>query len=399
MGLARFWRLECLIPALLMVAAATDVTARFVRLDALAFRGEEALGQFRSRWKLGTFEPNRSFTSDRVSGDLASSSNQWEQRVFRPQVFTIDDQGFRNIPAPGASPPLVLIVGTSFTVGGGNTDADTLPSQVAARSGCRVYNAGNLEFLSARILKLTRDLGMKRGLILAEALERYVGQPIPFRPKKLAWLPYRDDLFALGHTIEDRLTISPVRIICGRWYKSLQDGRILPNLYTHNVPIRSLRDGQTALFLLDLEHPKDFNQLGPDVAAYARVRDELKAEGFDLGVVVVPDKHTVYESLLRDPLPRSGESLRYLDEFEHGLRDRQIAVVNLAPLMVARAQEVFAQGRTLFWADDTHWNPAGIAVAAQAIADSFQLRDRCARTDSSSGATPRNAPKSDPPSD
>jgi hypothetical protein len=36
-----------------------------------------------------------------------------------------------------------------------------------------------------------------------------------------------------------------------------------------------------------------------------------------------------------------------------------------------RAAEALEQGRTIYWKDDTHWNPEGIRIAADAIAKAW----------------------------
>ena len=59
-------------------------------------------------------------------------------------MFTTDELGFRNVANLRAVPPEVLMVGTSFTIGGGNSDSQTLPGRLEFLSGYRTYNAGGL---------------------------------------------------------------------------------------------------------------------------------------------------------------------------------------------------------------------------------------------------------------
>ena len=380
MAIRRPWRLEVLIPVLLGVAFLVDVGCRFVRVDALTFRAEEGLIQFRSAWLPGPYEPNRYRQSEAISGDLPSMSNRPDYRVFREQSFTTDDLGFRNASSGRpTAPPSVLMVGSSFTVGVGNTDSQTLPSQVEALSGCPTSNAGDLDIRSESILRVARARGMRQGLIVVESLERYVGVPILPRRGRLKWVPYRDDLLAIAQTIGTRLDISPVKLACRRVYKALQNDRILPNVYKEAVAVRPLRDGRPMLFLLDLEKPNEFvDPITQNVDAYVKIRDELKAAGFDLALTIVPDKLTVYRALLRDPLPVDGKSSAILAELERSCRARGLTILNLAPLLIEGARQALDKGEVMYWPDDTHWNPRGIAIAARAITDSFGLRDRCA---------------------
>ncbi|MBM3561390.1 MAG: hypothetical protein FJX53_16260, partial [Alphaproteobacteria bacterium] len=50
---------------------------------------------------------------------------------------------------------------------------------------------------------------------------------------------------------------------------------------------------------------------------------------------------------------------------------RGIAFVDLTPSLAEAAQAGLAHGRLVYWRDDTHWNAAGIDVAAAAIAASL----------------------------
>ncbi len=113
----RFWRLEVLVPCLILITFLCDAAGRFVRIEPLAFRADEALLQFRSGWLPGPFEPNRHYRNERSYGDMAVISNQPKYRVYREQSFTTDEIGFRNATDRGTAPPEVLMVGSSFTLG------------------------------------------------------------------------------------------------------------------------------------------------------------------------------------------------------------------------------------------------------------------------------------------
>ena len=64
---------------------------------------------------------------------------------------------------------------------------------------------------------------------------------------------------------------------------------------------------------------------------------------------------------------------------KHACRDRNPSIVNLAPILADGARQAFEKGETLYWTDDTHWNPQGIEIAARAICDALDLRARCVR--------------------
>ena len=45
------------------------------------------------------------------------------------------------------------------------------------------------------------------------------------------------------------------------------------------------------------------------------------------------------------------------------MKDANVPVVNLLPVFA----QATAQGQRLYWRDDTHWNDAGIRLAAQEL--------------------------------
>jgi hypothetical protein len=373
------WKLEILVPSLIFVAFCCDVLGRFVSVEPIAFRSDEVMMQFASPFRMGPSEPNRRYHSDRINGDVASIGNLPEYRVFRPQTFTTDKNGFRNSSDPRRPPPSVLMLGSSFIAGSGNTDDQAIPARLEALSGCAVYNAAGLPVWADSILALAHDRGMNHGLVLIECLERAVGRPIvrSVSTRRLAWLPFREDLNFINQTLRARLSVSPFQLLFQRLYKSVQNDVILPNIYKDRVAVRHLQDGRPMLFLREIEGDRKFTGIRQYVDTYALLRDQLRAEGFDLALVIVPDKLTVYGPLLSDPPPgwREGEAL--LGEFERSARARDITVVNLAPALIAHARQALDASVTIYWTDDTHWNPRGIEVAAEVIVEALGLRARC----------------------
>ncbi|HEV8268342.1 MAG TPA: hypothetical protein VGR00_08925, partial [Thermoanaerobaculia bacterium] len=56
------------------------------------------------------------------------------------------------------------------------------------------------------------------------------------------------------------------------------------------------------------------------------------------------------------------------------LRLAGVETLDLTPLFLSTARDGIASNRYVFLLDDTHWNPAGIDVAAGAIADHLAWR-------------------------
>lgn len=101
------------------------------------------------------------------------------------------------------------------------------------------------------------------------------------------------------------------------------------------------------------------------VMAMKHLDDTCARRGIDLLLVLIPDKEQVYRELIPahwnppdKPLPPS-----CLMELEAQLNAANVPVVNLLPIFRERA----LAGELLYWPDDTHWNPAGIQLAAEQI--------------------------------
>ena len=169
-------------PAILVAAFLLDVAFHFVRLDFLAFRGDEAVSQ---AVPLGIrYEPDRSFRSDRTSGDIASIANLPEYRVFRPQSSRPTASASATRPrrltaAVGPAPRLLL-----HRRDRQQRRADPGP---ATRVDLRLLGLqrGRVGPRHRRYAPLIRRLGMKHGLVLMEVLERDAwDRPIAMESRK-----------------------------------------------------------------------------------------------------------------------------------------------------------------------------------------------------------------------
>jgi hypothetical protein len=104
----------------------------------------------------------------------------------------------------------------------------------------------------------------------------------------------------------------------------------------------------------------------PLVASAVKELEELcRTRGMALIVVFIPEKEQVYRDGLpsrynppEHPLPPSS-----LWALETRLRQDGIAVLNLLPVFQAATE----RGQRLYWRDDTHWNPAGVELAATRV--------------------------------
>ncbi len=112
------------------------------------------------------------------------------------------------------------------------------------------------------------------------------------------------------------------------------------------------------------------------VGAIIDFRNQLATRGIQLLVMPAPNKESVYpEKLTRRAedlhLAMSSETAELLNR----LKAADIEVVNLFELFAAEKSTAQASSRSLYLAQDTHWSPAGVELAARAVAERIRKRD------------------------
>jgi hypothetical protein len=377
-GAAR--HLGVLVPATIACVLVTDVTLRLLPHELFSFRAWEAL---RTPGEEAPFLPNRVYHNDRTYGNLAAIANLSAQRQYRSVTFTTDALGYGNRPGLAARKHDAMVIGSSFAAGSELGDGASLAAQLSGMMESPVYNAGGGDPDIADIRVLAHRLLAPGGAIIYEFPE--MREPPPITPVH-AFHPTarcRERLAAvhlagacrLAGWLRRHARVSPLEILGRRAWKILQDGRWLPNPYARLVVLERLRNGQETLFLA--EERTRFPLARSERAAVRSFRwlhARLAQERFALIVVLVPHKYTVYQPLLERPDEGPDESASYLNHLEQGLRAAGVPVLNLtAPFRAAAAAEL-ERGAYIYYRDDTHWNPAGAALAAREIAGLLDAR-------------------------
>jgi acetyltransferase AlgX (SGNH hydrolase-like protein) len=353
------------MPRLLACVVAVDIAMRFMSIDPLTFRAWEALSRFRPPG--APFEPNRRYVQPRSYGDTAAMGNLPEWREYHAERFTTDSHGFRNVTGSAAA-PWVVVTGDSFAVGSGVDDQDTLPSRLSRLLGGDVYNAAGVDVEPDRLLPLVRQLGMRRGLVLYVYSEDRELPAVPSARKLevnalLAWAT-RHGAGVVGR-VRGLVEVSPLRILAEKAFKRLANDRFLPNGYRASAIRGQLRNGDTMLFAADRVR-LTVSERRSSAAYWSWLRGALQKEDFDLLVVLVPSKYTVYGPLLIAPAATT-DGNGYLDRLERDLRDAGVAALNLAPALSARAASDVDRHLYLYRRDDIHWNDRGIELAAAIV--------------------------------
>jgi hypothetical protein len=368
--------LGTIVPGILALALGSDAILRTLPLDPLAFRPWEAATRYRA--PDAPFVASRSFTKAHAYGDLAALGAFPADREYRSETFTTDSWGYRNPPSANRLPPWGLLVGSSFSAGAGVNDDETLAARLGREVHETVYNAGGESLELWRIRSLYHRLGMTQGVVVYEYLERNDPPVIPDddAPPPKGPVEAAFDRFGLETTylyFQGWTAVSPLEVALGRRYRALKDDQWLPKEVS-GVIERSLGNGERMLFLRYEQTLYQRRSRTEFIEYWRWLRRRLEADGLQLLVVLVPSKYTIYGDLLDPPDGRVQEGQAFLARLESGLRGRGIMAVNLGPPLRLAAAAVVGERRYVFFRDDTHWNAAGIELAAREVARGWEAQ-------------------------
>ena len=360
---------------LLIAVFATDVAARFAPMEPLCFQAWECLTRYQEPGAI--FEANRRFEKAHTHGNLSNMGNLPQLRVDRPQVFSTDGRGFRNAANLTAAPLDGLVLGDSFVAGYGMSDDDTFPVQLSKATGLRFYNAGGPYSYAATARRLAGELPLRtrdaiviwtEGVDVAEMRQAEAAAMMPDRRTRLVTALFGARGERLRSTARGWYFTSPLKIIAEKAFLSISNDVVLPNRFAANVVQRRLVNGTTMLF-----YPRDVHDFhaARDVTASVDhlrlIAARMREAGFNPAIVLAPSKYTVYQPLIAGGTPPAGDAVHPLRRIAAALAADGIRTLDLTDVLQAAAATELPSGRYVYWRDDTHWNRAGVAVAADAV--------------------------------
>jgi len=374
------------VPRLMILYLVLDLVLRLVPVDPLTFRAWEAMLR---HWPnaVGPFIPNKHYHREDSYGGVASIGNLPALREYRVADFTTDAYGFHNPPALANGEPVGIVVGDSFAVGSELAENETLSAQLSRRCGKYFYNAGSPQPLRLRSVEaVAQRLHLQHGVVIFEFLEaRALQAPPATTPEgakgKLQGLVFR----TLGTEWTDRLATpvnelhaSPLEALAVKLQKRLQNGWLLPNSFVHFVIEDRLRNGEPIVFLpAEFLSPSEPQKAAAEWAAYfAWYATELRKDGLELTVLLVPNRSTVYGPLLEPPRDVSS-SVTTLADFQGALDQAGVSVVNLESQFADQAPRLLGHKRYLYFLDDTHWTGAGTTIAGEQVLSRLSVSLAC----------------------
>ncbi len=374
------WSIGRLLPRLMLFFFLLDLVLRFVPLGPLTFRAWEAVPRHYPN-AVGPFIPNKHYHRDNSYGVVAGIGNLPGLRHYHSVDFTTDAYGFHNPPALAKDNPIGIVIGDSFAVGSEFPEDQSLSAQLTERFGGYFYNAGSPQPLHLRSLEaVAQRIGLHHGLVVFEFLESRALQDPPSATPDGARGAAQSFFFrALGQEWTDRLGTplnelhsSPLQAISAKLEKKIQDDVLLPNSFAPFVIQEKLRNGEPIVFLpAEFKTPTDPRKAADRWAAYfAWYSAQLRNDGLDLVILLVPSRATIYAPLLSQPRDVS-VSRATLSNLASALQNAGVRTVSLEPRFARDAAVLLDQKKYLYFLDDTHWNGNGTAVAADEI---FNLR-------------------------
>ncbi len=314
-------------------------------------------------------------------GDLPATDPMLPVELAQPrqESFTTDSLGYRNNTDYEGEP--LLIVGDSLVVGIGNTQEDTLTSQLRRDYGIRAYNLGfsgdDPQGYAGRI-KWARTKFPADSCIAAVFFEGN-----DFQLVQSAEVAARE---AVPKGFQE-LVKSYVQFVRGRsefartfYGLTTRSWEIIRERLNANASELNGEGLQGVTFVKNIGgKPMGFLRGYMEVVRrqsyddHGFIKKQMREAAPDF-VLFVPDKYRVYAGLFDDGAVDSLPNAQW----DHLLRTATqlgIPAFNLTPQLVEHSKKVLPQQKTTYWRDDTHWNKEGIAVGARRLAEvlsSFQ---------------------------
>lgn len=322
---------------------------------AIYYRPHERFSVFDYKNRYWRYKENVNVQMDGVHGDLQSMT---DRKIAFPRsvVFRTDDRGFRN--NRGLQNQRYLLVGDSFIVGNGSSQEGILTEQLGRDYGIDSYclaHAGGIIEYEKYVNSIPRRTGVDRDVLLF----MFEGNDFP------EVLNQADDPNSLLLRAKNRLG-QYIHIFRGtgiyRVSRSLRarlaHGRAISE--SVDVLIRQTAGRELAFYMpyVQVTERKDPVSVPELEAALKRLSNRIKA------VFFIPTKCRVYATACHPGARLPNSQWEYLKEI---CANEGLWCINLTAPLALRSAELLNEGRFTFWPDDTHWNPDGMAVAAEQV--------------------------------
>ncbi len=277
----------------------------------------------------------------------------------RDIVFRTDSEGFRNDTDYQAGEPVLL--GDSFVVGMADSQQDNLTALLAQQQGIRSYNLGQPGDVSDYLIYY-RAFRQRHPEAEHTALFLFEGNDFPEGK-------YEDAA---------QRTLGPVARWLGRYYGLFTDTafyRVTKSLWKRASYARDIAESDNVQIKTVAGQPMGLYTPYVDVTrrSHYAMPPAMRQDLIELGrqmeaIYFIPTNYRVYAQPLGvTSLPNAQwQALAALCAEQHW------HCVDLTPALTEAAMRGLEHGEFIWWRDDTHWNRAGMAVAARVVAGTLQ---------------------------
>lgn len=293
-----------------------------------------------------------------------------------------DARGYCNAPLPEGHRYSVVMVGDSFMLALGTQN---VAQALGAVGGIDVYNhamQGAGPFLELSTFIRSNPFEPPPKVVVWNLTARELGAPLFLRQPVDAWFAGKDVWASYKEKVVrarirwDLLVPAALSKAWPNTSMAAYAGRRLWAQFKLAVlrewprDVLGAEDPRFGPMLFYRENLRMLPRLAPEenaqgiVQVVTKIAKRFRERGQVLVVLLVPEKEQIH---LRALSPADQEALasgpRLFEKIAAGLESSGTPAVDLMPVF----QEATAQGRLLYWRDDTHWNDAGIRLAAEEL--------------------------------
>ncbi|MEW6387437.1 MAG: hypothetical protein AB1491_07980 [Thermodesulfobacteriota bacterium] len=359
--------LLALLGGLLAALILLEVILRLFPAGAVYLSPQEMLATFDYDRGHGVYRRNQDVEMLMPYGGLVAVEKNRDKVIADPRrlKFKIDSSGFRN----DADYHLekYLLVGDSFIVGSGNTQADILSNQLRDHYHILAYNLAFPGALHSYVRFIDQFQKSHKTSDFKVLLFLFEGNDfkIPKKPKKVR--------------AKKDLEPSDLRIIrkkIGLFFRELSVWRYSYSLF-HILKQKYFPEQYDLVTILKIK-----GENGPRIGflkEYIKVTERpaysggeefaqklaAKKDVIDC-ILFIPTKYRVYYDFLDIPHPTPLPNAQW-DYLNNLTKELGIKCLNLTEPLQQESARLLKENKLTYWRDDTHWNQYGIAVAAKIV--------------------------------
>jgi hypothetical protein len=313
------------------------------------------------------YRPDASFVKQQDHGNLPGLAKGGRKIDYesRKIVFKVDSFGFRNDESYAAQK--FILIGDSFIAGNGNSQEDTLSSQLKNKFGSNTYNMGHpgavVDYIE-NIKKFKEKYGAEFKALL------FVFEGNDFVKRR-----------GLNKTTEVRKFKQFYRRYLREYKKFFHSTQLYRYTFIayHSVLNKLGLKKKNQVEVLDIKGHK-MGVHRPSIKVVKRKAYEAPAyweDGFKsiqenlAAIIFIPAKYRVYHDF------PNGDDLKQLPNANWGAlaeigNSLGIPMINLTEQLRMASRKLLPKDEFTFWKDDTHWNANGIEVAARILCQTIK---------------------------